>query len=368
MRSIIFSLMSLASLAQALPSLDKRQFPGFPFGTQGPAPAPQVAAAQQQQLALARLNAIQVSDNVYRVQPVDQSASYSSALIILMPRGQSMNNVAGTIAQLGQGIPGLMSANVNALQDQATQQATQQAPQQASQQVPQQASQVQPVATPVPIPKANPAALNPAVASTPKPAAPAVSVPAVNPVTPLGNTVAPTTSTGNSSGTPITAPNDINTAPAAVLPTGSALSAPVGSSSNVTQPTVSSSAGQNSSTASTAQTSMLAAASSLTPSTTASNTASATPKLVAMAASQGLKPAAGSTSAKGVLARSVEPPHSASDSHGAAESSQHPTEEHAKAVHEVKHKEIEAVAYGRARGSQQISDALAQATRNVAMD
>lgn len=97
-----------AIVVGASPVLEKRQIPGF----LGPRP-PQASAVEQQQQqvqALARLNAQQISDNVYRVQPMDQTTStYGTALIILMPRGQTAATVGKDIAQIGQAIPGLMS-------------------------------------------------------------------------------------------------------------------------------------------------------------------------------------------------------------------------------------------------------------------
>lgn len=99
------------------PVVDKRQL-NVLSGTRG-VPTPAQAQALQQQGALARVNVQQISENAYRIIPVDASATYSSALIVLMPKEAQINSVANDLARLAPSIANLMSTNPRAQQSQA---------------------------------------------------------------------------------------------------------------------------------------------------------------------------------------------------------------------------------------------------------
>lgn len=325
---LIYGLPLLACIAHAWPGLNKRQIPGF-FGTQGPPPNTQIAAAQQQQLALARLNAVQVSDNVYRVQPVDQSAAYSSALIVLMPRGQSIGNVAASVAQIGQGIPGLMSANANAVQGQAVAaQTPASAPLTVAPTLP--GAPVTPGTTAQAVPVPGPSAASAVVPSSPLPIPGTSTVSATTGSPPKA--IAPN-STANSS--TAGAPGADTTVMPVTVPSSPwnsgnlTSSAPVMNQTTTTQtpsivPQAVSSGNQS------------------TPSvTTPSNAASVSPKLVQRSEQDFAVKELAVTESSGEQSKS---------------------DDHTKAH------ELENVAKGRARGSKKIQEALVEATRSLELD
>lgn len=99
------TLITLSSVLAA-PTLQPRQVISEVSITGLQGTAQQQLAQQQEQIALARLNAQIVSENVYRIQPTDPAATYSSALIILMPK-QVAGSPAADVGQLAGGINSL---------------------------------------------------------------------------------------------------------------------------------------------------------------------------------------------------------------------------------------------------------------------